>query len=60
MISGVDLPGGQEDGREKQDAAALREAGPGLHRPAPCRRRHLLGDVQRLPPDGTIHTERRR
>lgn len=58
--AGLNLSGGQEDGREKQNPTTLCEAGPGVHRPAPGGRSHLLRDFQRLPSDGTVHAEGRR
>lgn len=60
LSAGLNLSGGQKDGRQKQNATSLRQAGPGVHRQAAGGGNHLLRDFQRLPSDGEIHAARRR
>lgn len=58
--AGLNLYGRQEDGREEQDATTIRKTGPGLHRPPAHGRDHLPGDLQGVPPDGTVYFKGRR
>lgn len=60
VCAGLNLFGGQEDGREEQDATSLCQTGPSVHRSPPNRRDHLPRDIQRFPSDGPVHPEGRR
>ena len=54
---GLNLSGGQEVEGEEQDAAAVCQTGPGVHRSSSHHRNHL---PWRIPPDGTLHPTGRR
>ena len=45
LSAGLNLSGGQEDGREKQNSPPVCEAGAGVHRQAPRSWSHLLRDL---------------